>query len=76
MSQFSGDLREMAEAAANDIDPLTVLQHLLLDSQRSQYILETRQPDMEEQFVIDYARDIKVDSYLSYCSALENPFRH
>jgi len=65
ISQFSGDLREMAEAAANDIESITLFQDPLPDPYRSQDILETVWSDVEQRFGIGYPEDVKVDSYVS-----------
>jgi len=55
----------MAEAAANHIESITLFQDPLPDAQRSQDILETVWSDIEQPFVIDYPRDVKVDGYVS-----------
>ena len=65
ISHFSVDLLEMAEVAANDIESITLFKDPLPDAQRSQDILETVWSDIEQPFVIDYPRDVKVDGYVS-----------
>ncbi|KAF8433856.1 hypothetical protein BGX38DRAFT_1275914 [Terfezia claveryi] len=63
INQFTGNLRDIIEVAANEMESATLFEDPLPDPQRSQVILEMLWSKVEVRFGIDYTRDSQVDAY-------------
>ncbi|KAF8417747.1 hypothetical protein BGX38DRAFT_1147547 [Terfezia claveryi] len=63
INQFTGNLRDMIEVAANEMESATLFKDPLPDPQHLQVILEMLWSKVEVRFGIDYTRDSQVDAY-------------
>jgi len=65
ITQFQGPVRDMVEAAANEVESITLFQDLLPDPQRSQVVLETVWTNVELRFKKDMYKKGKIVAYVS-----------
>jgi len=63
--QFQGPVRDMVEAAANEVESITLFQDPLPDPQRSQVVLETVWTNVELRFKKDVDKESKIIAYVS-----------
>ena len=64
VTQFEGPLKRMVEAAANDMESITLFQNPLPDPQQSEDILNKVLRDVEVQFATDIEGDKIVWAYV------------
>jgi len=65
ITQFQGLVRDMVEAAANEVESITLFQDPLPDPQRSQVVLETVWTNVELRFKKDVDKEGKIVAYVS-----------
>ena len=64
VSKFSGDEREMAEAAADNMQLVTLIQYPLPDPERSQDIVEAIWKKIQNEFGCDCELSEDMDRYV------------
>jgi len=65
ITQFTGVLQEMVESAGNRMKYITVFKEPFPDAQQTEDMLDKVWRNSEREHVNDYARDSKIDAYVS-----------
>lgn len=69
VNQFQGIVRDLAEAAANKIEIITLFEDPLPDPKRSEEIIDHAWRETESELRLGHTRDHKIDSYVGIAVA-------